>query len=137
MVSELATNCIRHAEAEFEVTIESHRNEVRVEVSDDAGGTPTKRSPAPEEPRGRGLQIVEMFSDALGGRAGARRRQDGVVRGRSPGDRLDCLSDGFGFGSAQPRRAASVRPLSTDSGRSATTSEPGRASWSRRLISSH
>ena len=30
-----------------------------------------------------------------------------------------------------------MRPLSTDSGRSATMSEPGRASASRRLISSH
>ena len=67
MVSELATNCIRHAEADFEVTIESRRDEVRVEVrDDDHQGTPTKQSPGPEEPRGRGLQIVEMFSDAWG-----------------------------------------------------------------------
>ena len=36
-----------------------------------------------------------------------------------------------------PSSSSSVRPLSTDSGRSATTSEPGRASSSRRLISSH
>ena len=33
-----------------------------------------------------------------------------------------------------PSSSASVRPLTTDSGRSATTSEPGRASSSRRLI---
>jgi anti-sigma regulatory factor (Ser/Thr protein kinase) len=66
MVSELATNCIRHAGAAFEITIRSRGEEVRVEVSDDSGGTPTKRSPAPDEPRGRGLQIVEIFSDAWG-----------------------------------------------------------------------
>ena len=70
MVSELATNCIRHAEAAFEVTIARRGRQLRVEVTDDAGGTPTKRSPAPEEPRGRGLQIVEMFSDAWGVESG-------------------------------------------------------------------
>ena len=36
-----------------------------------------------------------------------------------------------------PAISSSVRPLTTDSGRSATMSEPGRASSSRRLISSH
>ncbi len=66
MVSELATNCVRHAQAAFEMTIAAGGGQVRVEVTDDAGGTPTKRSPGPEEPRGRGLQIVEMFSDAWG-----------------------------------------------------------------------
>jgi two-component sensor histidine kinase len=66
MVSELATNCVRHARAGFEVKIARRGRQLRIEVTDDAGGTPTKRSPPPEEPRGRGLQIVEMFSDAWG-----------------------------------------------------------------------
>lgn len=66
MVSELATNCIRHADAPFEITISRSRDRIRVEVTDDAGGTPTMRSPGPEDPTGRGLRIVEMFSEAWG-----------------------------------------------------------------------
>jgi anti-sigma regulatory factor (Ser/Thr protein kinase) len=66
MVSELATNCIRHAGAPFEVTITRDDAQVRVEVTDRAGGTPEMRSPGPEDPTGRGLLIVEMCSDAWG-----------------------------------------------------------------------
>ena len=62
MVSELATNCIRHSNSAFDVLIDRTRDDVRIEVSDHAGGTPTVRSPGPEEPRGRGLKIVEMLS---------------------------------------------------------------------------
>jgi two-component sensor histidine kinase len=66
MVSELATNAIRHGEVGFEVTVVRRRNQVRVEVTDDAGGFPVMRSPGPEEPTGRGLRIVEMFSEGWG-----------------------------------------------------------------------
>lgn len=66
MVSELATNCIRHAGIGFEVTIERAERDVRIEVSDRAGGIPAKRSPAVDEPTGRGLQIVELLSKAWG-----------------------------------------------------------------------
>jgi two-component sensor histidine kinase len=66
MVSELATNSIRHGDVGFELTVIVRRNQLRVEVTDDAGGTPVMRSPGPEEPTGRGLRIVEMFSEAWG-----------------------------------------------------------------------
>ena len=66
MVSELATNCIRHTEAEFEVGVERTRDGIRIEVTDAAGGTPEMRSPAIDEPTGRGLRIIEMLSDAWG-----------------------------------------------------------------------
>jgi anti-sigma regulatory factor (Ser/Thr protein kinase) len=66
MVSELATNCIRHSDSAFDVLIDRTRSDVRVEVSDRSGGTPTVRSPGPEEPRGRGLRIVEMLSQEWG-----------------------------------------------------------------------
>ena len=66
MVSELATNCIRHSRAAFDVLILRDGDEVRVEVTDDAGGRPTVRSPGPEEPSGRGLRIVEMLSENWG-----------------------------------------------------------------------
>jgi two-component sensor histidine kinase len=66
MVSELATNCIRHADSGFEITVIRSGNQVRVEVTDDAGGTPVMRSPGPEEPTGRGLRIIDIFSEAWG-----------------------------------------------------------------------
>jgi anti-sigma regulatory factor (Ser/Thr protein kinase) len=66
MVSELATNCIRHTNTAFDITIARIRGEIRIEVTDRAGGTPTMRSPAPFEPTGRGLQIVDMLSKDWG-----------------------------------------------------------------------
>jgi serine/threonine-protein kinase RsbW len=66
MVSELATNCIRHTNTAFDITIVRERAEIRIEVTDRAGGTPVMRSPGPSEPTGRGLQIVDMLSKEWG-----------------------------------------------------------------------
>jgi anti-sigma regulatory factor (Ser/Thr protein kinase) len=66
MVSELATNCIRHSKTAFDIVIGRSGRNVRIEVTDRAGGTPRVRSPAPEEPSGRGLKIVEMLSNDWG-----------------------------------------------------------------------
>jgi hypothetical protein len=66
MVSELVTNCIRHTDTAFELTIARDRDEIRVEVTDGAGGTPEMRSPGPDEPTGRGLQIVSLLSEEWG-----------------------------------------------------------------------
>jgi anti-sigma regulatory factor (Ser/Thr protein kinase) len=72
MVSELATNSIRHAMTGFRLTIDCEREVLRVEVTDTGGGVPRLRSPAPEEPTGRGLRIVEELSDSWGVRRSAR-----------------------------------------------------------------
>ena len=69
MVSELATNSIRHAGTGFRVRVDRTPAEVRVEVIDRGGGAPTLRSPVPSEPSGRGLLIVENFADSWGVRA--------------------------------------------------------------------
>jgi anti-sigma regulatory factor (Ser/Thr protein kinase) len=66
MVSELATNCIRHAGREFDLSIAHTPDEIRVEVTDRAEGVPMKRSPGLEDPTGRGLQIVELLSEDWG-----------------------------------------------------------------------
>lgn len=66
MVSELATNCIQHAQTDFEITIET-RDQVRIEVHDaDHDGRPEVQSPPPEAPSGRGLRIVQEISDEWG-----------------------------------------------------------------------
>jgi len=73
MVSELATNCVRHADTAFVVGVEHVEGVVRVEVSDASSEPPQLRSPEPTEPSGRGLLIVQALSDQWGvtaGRAG-------------------------------------------------------------------
>ena len=69
MVSELATNCIRHTNSGFDLTIIRHGMDIRVEATDHAGGTPTMRSPEPTDPSGRGLKIIDMLSARWGVRA--------------------------------------------------------------------
>lgn len=66
MVSELATNCIRHERTSFHVAVLHSARQIRVEVTDAGLGVPMMRSPGPDEPSGRGLQIVHMLSDQWG-----------------------------------------------------------------------
>jgi anti-sigma regulatory factor (Ser/Thr protein kinase) len=66
MVSELATNCVRHAHTAFDLAVIQLPAEIRIEVTDHAGGTPAMRHPAVDEPTGRGLLIVNMLSENWG-----------------------------------------------------------------------
>jgi anti-sigma regulatory factor (Ser/Thr protein kinase) len=66
MVSELATNCIRHTNSCFDLTITRSGRNIRVEATDHAGGTPTMRSPKPTDPSGRGLKIIDMLAAGWG-----------------------------------------------------------------------
>jgi anti-sigma regulatory factor (Ser/Thr protein kinase) len=66
MVSELATNCVRHTVTDFSVDVETTGREIRVEVTDHGGGVPVVRSPDASEPSGRGLRLVRELSDAFG-----------------------------------------------------------------------
>jgi anti-sigma regulatory factor (Ser/Thr protein kinase) len=66
MVSELATNSVKHAHSDFKVSINDSGGEIRVEVRDTGRGRPVLRFPAPTEPSGRGLRIVEALSRAWG-----------------------------------------------------------------------
>ena len=66
MVSELATNSVKHAHSDFRVSINDARGQIRVEVRDTGRGAPLLRTPALIEPSGRGLRIVEALSRAWG-----------------------------------------------------------------------
>jgi anti-sigma regulatory factor (Ser/Thr protein kinase) len=69
LVSELATNAIRHGGTDFVVRVEQTDAEIAVEIADAGTGTPTVRNAEPRDPSGRGLQIVEALSDSWGVRA--------------------------------------------------------------------
>jgi anti-sigma regulatory factor (Ser/Thr protein kinase) len=66
MVSELASNCIRHADTGFEITVIETDSAIRIEASDEGEGEPHMRTPGPTEPDGRGLQIVDMLASSWG-----------------------------------------------------------------------
>lgn len=72
MVSELATNAVKHAGAGFAVEISWTGHQVRVEVSDAGRGAPVLRSPTPADPYGRGLRIVELLAHSWGVATGGR-----------------------------------------------------------------
>jgi hypothetical protein len=66
MVSELATNSVRHAATDFTVSIDRDPREIRVAVTDAGHRQPALRSPGPTEHSGRGLQIVSALADDWG-----------------------------------------------------------------------
>ena len=66
MVSELATNCVRHTLSDFTVEVEQTATRIRVAVTDRGAGEPALRSPGPSEPTGRGLRLVADLADTFG-----------------------------------------------------------------------
>jgi anti-sigma regulatory factor (Ser/Thr protein kinase) len=66
MVSELATNCVLHTDGGFEITILQTPDRIRVEAVDNGRGEPELRSPAPTDPHGRGLLIVNKLAAEWG-----------------------------------------------------------------------
>ncbi|MCU1455486.1 MAG: Response regulator receiver [Acidimicrobiales bacterium] len=66
MVSELASNSVRHAGTRFTVAVETGTRGIRVEVADEGAGVAALRTPGLLEPSGRGLLIVDKLSDDWG-----------------------------------------------------------------------
>lgn len=66
LVSELATNCIKHSYGGFEVTIDVDDRIARVEVKDNGPGQPEIRKPNIDDLSGRGLLVVQALSDDWG-----------------------------------------------------------------------
>ena len=66
MVSELATNAVRHTSSRFTVVADRTEEQIRVAITDDGSGSPVVRTPRPADTSGRGLQIVEELASEWG-----------------------------------------------------------------------
>ena len=66
IVSEVVTNAILHAGTAFTVKVAHGEGSIRVEVTDDSGALPVKRSYGSSAATGRGLHIIEAMSDKWG-----------------------------------------------------------------------
>lgn len=66
LVSELATNCVLHTGEGFELAVVRNHREIRVEARDRNQTEPKMCSPAPTDPHGRGLRIVDALASAWG-----------------------------------------------------------------------
>jgi anti-sigma regulatory factor (Ser/Thr protein kinase) len=74
LVSELATNAVRHARSPFTVEMRHDHGKLEVEVGDDDPRLPDSRTP--DDEGGRGLRIVEALAEEWG------------IRPRDPGKRV-------------------------------------------------
>lgn len=71
LVSELATNVVRHTDApSFVVHVENLPADglLRVEVTDTGADLPVLRTPGPTTEHGRGIQLVSVLADRWGAR---------------------------------------------------------------------
>lgn len=66
LVSELATNALRHGRSGFELAVGLDAKRARVEVGDEGDARPELRQPGADELGGRGLIIVDSLADAWG-----------------------------------------------------------------------
>ncbi|HTW12209.1 MAG TPA: ATP-binding protein [Solirubrobacteraceae bacterium] len=66
LVSELASNSVRHTNSGFEVRISSDASRIRVSVTDNGGGEPRVQELGPSAISGRGLALVQELSDSWG-----------------------------------------------------------------------
>ncbi len=66
VMSELATNSVRHAGRPFRVGVEDLGHGVRVSVQDPVSAPPVPRAPSESDQNGRGMRIVDALSDRWG-----------------------------------------------------------------------
>ena len=73
LVSELATNAIRHGAPPVRMSLRLEQDRLRVEVTDSSPSLPELGHPSPDQTSGRGLQIVQQLAAKWGARALPRR----------------------------------------------------------------
>jgi anti-sigma regulatory factor (Ser/Thr protein kinase) len=69
LVSELATNAIRHGTPPVRLSLRLDSDRLRVEVTDSSPALPQVEQPGPDQTGGRGLQIVQQLAAQWGAHA--------------------------------------------------------------------
>jgi anti-sigma regulatory factor (Ser/Thr protein kinase) len=69
LVSELAGNCVRHTNSDFEVSVSIDRHRIRISVADHGPGKPVVQHVDTNAVAGRGLALVETLSNSWGVRS--------------------------------------------------------------------
>lgn len=77
IVSELATNALRHGSGPIEVRLSYDSGDLCVEVHDDGQGRPVRRETTSEDESGRGLAVLDSLLGEHGGVRGVREDCDG------------------------------------------------------------
>ena len=70
IVSELATNAIRHGHGVVHVCVSYANGELRVDVHDDGASRPARQQATPDDESGRGLAVLDGLIGLHGGRRG-------------------------------------------------------------------
>ncbi|MGY0458952.1 ATP-binding protein [Kitasatospora sp. cg17-2] len=65
VVTELATNVVRHTDGPGRLTLTAHRRGIGIEVSDTSRALPAPAPLAPEDLHGRGLLLVAALTESL------------------------------------------------------------------------
>jgi anti-sigma regulatory factor (Ser/Thr protein kinase) len=73
LVSELATNAIRHGTPPVQLSLRLERDRLRVEVTDSSPTLPELGDPGPDQVSGRGLHIVQQLAATWGANSLPRR----------------------------------------------------------------
>lgn len=75
VASELTSNAVRAGATMVDVTVEVHRDHIRIAAVDDAPGVPRRVAVGPDERQGRGLTIIESLSRSWGVQPRSDRKQ--------------------------------------------------------------
>ena len=77
VVTELATNALRHGTGPIDISLSYSRDDLRTEVHDHGAGRPVRRRTTADDEQGRGLELLDGLIDLNGGVRGVIADTDG------------------------------------------------------------
>lgn len=77
VVTELATNALRHGTGPIDISLCYSDNDLRTEVHDRGAGRPVRRQTTADDEQGRGLELLDGLIDLNGGARGVVDDTDG------------------------------------------------------------
>jgi anti-sigma regulatory factor (Ser/Thr protein kinase) len=78
VVTELATNALRHGTGPIDISLSYSGTDLRTEVHDYGAGRPVRRRTTADDEQGRGLELLDGLIDLTGGARGVVDEADGL-----------------------------------------------------------